>query len=304
MVKRSISHKNLIKLIRNEGYLVREGICKGLSEAGVQSFILNKHKEMNDIFINLNNSNEEAVIEYIKKNKLNLNKFFKTVIYHQSPTVMYLDQAKAGSIAARLELDNRQENGDIQNAMEVWPWIQSEEIKKLGGIAIAEKTIIGAYNMEELKNYFQSLVKVMEEQDVTDRLPLVLGSVYHSIKVGYDPDTKRWVGIDANQLPIKFNLTTEEIAEFVMKGLSTNDVAIFSTSMYSTQSNKENLNKINTAWQEQEKVKNMHQITTDKVNMKDSKGGNLHEIAKRENNLLLVKAIKNMEDDGLINFKP
>jgi hypothetical protein len=289
IIKRCISHDKLLGLVQDLVNYKLYGICNGIAHTwGVKSFILNEQQHINEILKNLN-LDTESVKKYLKENKLKITSDFNSIILHQNPMSWLLEKLVTEGYTHDLYFEL--EKLPIQNEMEVWQRVQPAEIEKQGGIAKAEKTIIGAYNIDELKIFFQGFIKVMEDNGVTDRLPLILGNINHTIKIGYDHDTKRWIGVDANQLPIQFNLTTEEIAYFVMKGLSIDNIAIFSTSMYSTQFNNENLNKINKAWLEEKKVKAIHKITSDKIKIIDSNGANLLHIAIREGDLRSVQAI-------------
>src|SRR5579862_1106408 len=92
----------------------------------------------------------------------------------------------------------------------------------------------GTHTGTKSVNYVTKYFKKLHPPDPGFYPPvtLLIHSGYHAISVSYNNQLQYWQLIDANQLPIKIPKTDKEIAEEVIKSLSKNDIAVFSTEIF------------------------------------------------------------------------
>lgn len=98
-------------------------------------------------------------------------------------------------------------------------------------------TFSGAYNKKELTDYFDTLLKILHEQNLDQPLSFVLHSANHTVAMGYDPIKKSFLWTNSSAaIEVK---NAEEMAGHVMDAFSTNGIAVFSTDVYGRKTDRD-----------------------------------------------------------------
>ena len=188
------------------------GECYGLSQMAMQAFFAKDMETFNrrleiiyqmpldaffDDFYRLREQKEQLLIEgrQDKADEINaliidLYAFFDGIALNQRP-ILYLfgenyqplsqkqDIRKTGLITRPVALETKDEQGNYPNQ----PMVLS--------------SLTGAYNRQELRNYFKLLKNNLGNQSFS----LNLLANMHSIMLAYDAKTKRWLLVDPSHLP-------------------------------------------------------------------------------------------------------
>lgn len=159
-----------------------------------------------------------------------------------------------------------------QNAEKVFPLIQSKKMAKFGNIT-AVSIHSGAYTSDELVTYFSMIRESLKKEPVF-QLPfaMTINDAKHVITIGYNFKFNNWIFIDANQLPIKYFATSEELSTYLKAAFTCKEMSTFTSTFYTTKPHNETLkNKLNTLKDTQE-WKTMHTVTAKKSSFKDPLG--------------------------------
>ena len=145
----------------------------------------------------------------------------------------------------------------------------------------------GIYNKKGLEKCFAELRKIA--QNHSEPMGFQLGNGNHALTVGYDPARQCWQWINASEaLEIKENT---EIAKKAIKTFSKNNVTSISASIFvrkiSSKQAKENFDRC----KQERPWKDLHRITTKKIEAKDSHGTSWLYIASRIGDTESVKLL-------------
>lgn len=141
------------------------------------------------------------------------------------------------------------------------------------GIFKFEEPISGTYSLKDLEYFFYQFKSKTELYEVSENIALVLNAGDHTITVGYAPLENKWIFIDGGLSTLEtlyFDANTLEIAKEVMSALTENDYAIFSTEIWMLESEKNEVLKLISTWRSEKYWQEMHLITSEKANRKDS----------------------------------
>lgn len=279
------------------GYKVSEkGICLGLSAMAMQAMLLGK-KELEKFdrrlyAISILSLSDLEYFQNPKRKKLTnkeqvrLNQilaifdgkvedifaFFDGVALYQSP-ISYTELFP-NEIAPLIADQNKLLLTSTLTA--------SQKIEKHGGI-IEANHFLGAYNLENLKDFFSSLRLAVEKTNSKKPISLILhGNSYtgmgnkHTICVSYDPATEQWQLVDNNStIYINGEDKDSEIARRVNAVFSNNNITIFSYHLYGLKDDETQLKQIVKSWEKSDKWKEIHAINEERLKFTDSNNINL-----------------------------
>lgn len=152
-----------------------------------------------------------------------------------------------------------------QNTMLTAPVALSKKLSESGGIQRVGDRFVGAYNIDELMQYFISLQKELD--GIEKPIALILGSGDHAITVGYDPSLKQWLFVNSGCKPERIpkdNL--EELTAKILHAFSKGTECAFTTNIYCNAANVEEFTKRVTAWKANPEFIKIHTIDKEKVN--------------------------------------
>lgn len=141
------------------------------------------------------------------------------------------------------------------------------------GIFKFEERISGTYTLKDLEYFFYQFKSKAEFYKISENIALVLNSGNHTITVGYNRLENEWIFIDGGLSTLEtiyFDANTLDIAKEVMSALTENDYAIFSTEIWMLKSEKNVVLKLISTWRSEKYWQEMHLITSEKANHKDS----------------------------------
>ncbi|CDZ76381.1 Defects in Rab1 recruitment protein A [Legionella massiliensis] len=173
-----------------------------------------------------------------------------------------------------------------QDVLATAPIVQSQIMEEQGGV-VKLAAFCGAYDNQKINSYFAGLQEAINntKPPLEKNLTLSLGSSNHSIVVSFDPKKQKWFLVDPNGIAKAFS------AENVVKALSDNGIAVFSTEVFSTQSGSEALIPIVENWMQGEQWKVAHQIDNNTPLIMDSDGVNLILMLIKSNQIETLKEL-------------
>lgn len=224
------------------GYEVGPGFCFGVSNMGMQAFLIGDLNRFNDRFRKLSLISDADLLNAIKikdkrskltpqseNPKLDLNDFFAFfdgISLYQSPDI-YKHVFDSFSIANQ---------GERKAASLVMP----DELEKDPPIELDQ--FIHGFTRDELRSYLSIL-----SEELSKPTSILINSNDHSISINFDPKTKRWFLIDANYLPSKEYATINSLANDIIKslclGFQPTESVVFQSVILTQESNKEAVKK-------------------------------------------------------------
>lgn len=186
----------------------------------------------------------------------------------------------------------------IQNALAAFDILKPQKLEEQGGVKILE-SFTGCYTSTDLKKYFQMIREMAEKAEFP--ISFILTSSNHTIHVGYDRNKNQWALVNARQLNTIY-IPDDEISDKVTKAFSINDetindATIFKSEIMVTTQNYEKALDLFSTIKENPDWKNIHEITSEKINLQDSFGSSLLYIAAKNGDIELVTDILNKGAD-------
>lgn len=274
----------LIEKIQALGYdsSSNKGKCFGVAQTAVVQVLLKNLKNFDRFFETIHHISKKDLVDKIKLSKdkhiLNIPAYIQSIELYQQPH----------TFSSKFFSNN--ERPKFQDYKFVRRFVLPKVLKNQGGIADA-LSFSGIYDLSELTAYFESLRKAVEKVRYFDPLALVLKNKNHAITIGYYPDTKKWVLIDANNLPTKYFTNSFKLALKVLQAFCTEEIAVFSTSFSVVYPNVKRLDAIVKTLQNDEIWKLIHQPTVKKLQQVDSNGISWFYIAITQNQFEVIKAL-------------
>jgi hypothetical protein len=271
----------LIEKMQALGYEPK-GKCFGIAQTAVAHVLLKSLKDFDHVFDIISSSSKNNFADKIKTTKekgfLNISDSLESIEAYQHPN----------KVLSKFFLNS--ERPTFQDFKAVRRFVLPKKLKDQGGIADAV-SFSGIYDRSELTAYFESLRKAVKKVRYVDPLALVLKNNNHAITIGYYPDIKKWVLIDANHLPTKyitkcFNLVTE-----VLHAFCNTEIAVFSTILSVAYPNAKQLDAIVKALQVDEIWKIIHSPTVKRLQQVDSNGISWLYIAITQNQFEILKEL-------------
>jgi len=173
------------------------------------------------------------------------------------------------------------------------PLAMSYELQEAGGIAEID-VMTGIYQANEIQNMLQSFIKLIKEnppKDIHSPIVFMLNGINHTINITYDVNRNDWILVDANKLPLRKFTDTQALAEEVISSLSVNQVATFSTFMYSHQNDKQYFSKIDSQWRNSDAWQQAHEVTSEKVGLMDSNKMTWLDVASENDSGEVIQAL-------------
>jgi ankyrin repeat protein len=134
---------------------------------------------------------------------------------------------------------------------------------------VTSASLVGLYTKQELITYFESLQKILQtEPPVNYSFGIELGTPKHSISVGYDYTTKRWLFTDANDLPPKPVTSFDALANHILRAETFKPykgMVSFGSSFYVAGEHKDDFDAKMQKWKASEDWKKIHEVTEEKV---------------------------------------
>jgi len=263
----SLPHVQLIEYMQRVGYRSNiGGICFGIAHMGLQAILSEDlssfEKHLQDIKEDIaNNYRLGSLIseEDIRKNS-----------WMTEDEIQKLTDIRAFCDGVELYVqpdeytDFFEEDARpyLQDAMKTSPLIDSSKMTEQQGLYQAA-SFSGVYKEQELTKLLKLLKKMMVN-DNNKPIALAISSLGHSICVGYIPNLKQWVFIDANDLPPK-RLNEKALAKKIKRSLRNTKKVILTGKIYSTKNNKDSVDNIILAWKNDRIYKRIHTVTPKKA---------------------------------------
>ncbi len=254
---------------------VREGVCHGISCMAIQAILVGRFEQFAARIRSLLNDpstsrNEEA--------------FLSGILIAQNPS----QYPELFDEKTHLRQDPKVS----------FPVIASRSLEKLGGAKTFLETT-GMYTIKDFKSYLDAVEKVFfgSENPLDTPLGMLISSQDHAIAVGYDPKTKEWFFIDANQLPAQRLSSTEELQRCIdlayppSKDYASSPYLNLSVSFQTTKEPHEDLIR-----QFKDLIQPIQEMTVERVNAKCRSSGYswLHGAIGIND----IEAIENLLDNG------
>lgn len=152
------------------------------------------------------------------------------------------------------------------------PLLVTPELEENGGIAMI-RTASGYGTRESLNAYFNKFAEIVNRTDLTKPVAFVLNNADHGITLGYLPARKKWVVIDANNLPCEYvdAGASCEIGSLVMSRLLYSDkTAVFTLQAYVQGNTRLEYKKCMKKWVKCKESKAVHIPTEQTCHAKNS----------------------------------
>ncbi len=146
------------------------------------------------------------------------------------------------------------------------PLLVTPELEKTGGVAMI-RTASGSGTRESLNAYFNKFAEIVNRTGLHKPIAFVLNNADHAVTLGYLPARKKWVMIDANNLPSEYvdAGASCEIGSLVMSRLLYSDkTAVFTLQAYVQGSTRLEYKKCMKKWVKCKESKAVH-IPTEKT---------------------------------------
>jgi len=287
-------HSWLLKLMDEFGYKVgMEGVCEGISNIAMQSFLANdlptfiqsihniyklsqlSEKEINKIkdapFKNKIALNGDNYIE-----KFNINALFDGIHLYQNPEIYR-------------HIFNKNEDFSVNKRP-----AHSIFFSKKENQPIKENNILCAYNKKEQ-------IKFLELFQSTFNMPIsiLLRNSNHTVNLNFDPKEKKWLLINANLLPVEefdFN-ETEQLTERIIKAFWGKETSLNIAEIYIRHADKSEFKKSFHQLKNNKNWIELQKITQKKVKLKDSNGASILYLAIKADLLQDAKKMLEMKID-------
>lgn len=193
------SHQNIsnrLKKIYGDNYKTFDflgGNCYGISAVGCVEIIHDKCKDLDEIFTAIHQN----------KNNLEIKLLFEEFFVHQFFGAIPIFKAKDIETAC---------NQDIQLSI---PIIVGNESQKDKQIFISKRTC-NTFTYNKLTQYLRYIRTLGRKSEIYTPIAFQLGSLLHSIALGYHPTKDLWYLIDANNLPTKYVRNIEVLASYII----------------------------------------------------------------------------------------
>lgn len=320
-------HSRVIRRMENFGYPEDDdGICFGIANMGVIAILADDVKKFNDrlewidkystnvlatkveeekqkqIYLLENEyaeveQSEEKLNAAIKKQiseKVNAHRTEQEIAVLEIPAFFDGVHLLANPYLYQHLFESKQP-AFCQDAEHVFLYILPKKLDASGGIikADAYSGLYGDNDLDDndLEDYFSSIESVIGKSNIP--FAMVLTNTSHAITIGYDYKSHHWVCIDANQLPVKYITTNAEAKEFVLKAFRAVKKVALTTTIFTTQQNREPLQKMLKDLEGIQKWKNIHAVTKAKADSIDDNGDSWLDCATQTGNVAVVKALLN-----------
>ncbi|MBA2653265.1 MAG: ankyrin repeat domain-containing protein [Tatlockia sp.] len=185
------------------------------------------------------------------------------------------------------------ENGESPTTDRIlcnYPLASSKYFENKEGISKLRQ-FSGIYTVEELTNYFSSFARISKPNKALSPLVFILHNIDHAITIGYDPQKGEWSFTNASFLPSGYTCDPQELANEVHKAFSDNNVAIFSSEIFTEKQVEKEWEETLSTWEKDDKLIEMRTVTPEKTQRTDSKNQALLSLAAAQGDLALVEQV-------------
>ena len=279
----------------------KEGICYGLASMMAQAIFCRQVDRFRDRLDWLKKHTSEEVNQWVKKAS-NLSYAEREFIFEKAKRKEQLSEEEfniliASEIPAFYEGINVYQNKIydktfLTQADKSNLYGYNQELLDLLRPAILdedpptylEKSFSGVYTQENLIDYMSSFEKIAKNSNIKNPICFHLGSLNHETLLSYDPVSKAWQFYDANQDIILGDHAT--IANHILSGFESEELAIFSTRLSCLSSDQDSLNEIFTKWKPNiNEIRGFNKEQNEKINQSGPYNGTWLYIASRNNDL-------------------
>ena len=309
-VENRMAQWHLKQALKDFGYSFKSsGVCHGLANMAMQAVILDERdddgKLVNlerfdrryQLIENVSSEKLQSLVTEIRKKcsamKGDDHLSEKEKMYLEIPAfldgvLLYQTGSSFPYLFEKYKCPNNQEEQPVAQI------VMSKKIRQNGGIVSAER-VSGIYKQDEIIEYFKSLRASFQKiKTFTHPVALVISNYNHTIMVGYDPRLDEWILVDANRLPSKKINNTAALVNEISKAFSSEGKTIaFGAEIFVCARYSEELreSKILEEWKARDEWKKMHEVTNEKIILKDTVKGNWRKNAKELGQADVVKKI-------------
>lgn len=272
-----LRHDSLIREMKEFGYRSNsEGVCFGVAHMGKQAIL----SEDIDSF----NHHIQTLIEAKKTKTVNSDQRVEISAFFDG-IELYFQSNRYPSL---YEEDDRPKHQDTLSAAQ---YVSSEALEAKGG-SVKLSSFSGYYTPKDLVDYLRTLRESIDQYKCTSSVALVLNNCIHAITIGFDPKKQKWIFVDANDLPIKTNIDSDEIlANKILKAFSANDHVVFNSKLYITGNSKDHYHLVVNDWQKKTVWVDMHKINKTKAMLNERNLPSLLHVAILQEDAELVEEI-------------
>lgn len=271
-----------------------DGICYGVANVGMQAFQLGEL----ELFIDRLDLISEIPLENIKNEIENAkeikkrNKIFSETIQAEASKkidiIAFFDEIiLLHQIHMFPELFKPGKTPVSQNAEASFKLLKPQALQEKGGMKLID-SFSDTYQTADLEIYLKIFREMTEQADFP--VSLILTNINHTIHIGFDSNKKSWVVINATYLNSIY-IPEAEIKDTLIKAFSKNGIAVFNTSVCVTKNNFEKASELYQEIQLNPDWEKLHEITPEKIELKDSFGASLLHIAAKNGEVGLAKKL-------------
>jgi len=192
------------------------------------------------------------------------------------------------------DIKNKQGTSFVkQNILEHSP-ILPDIIKQQGGIVKLGQSI-GAYSLDNLTTYFDSLIHALIKtisSSANQPVALVWRSVNHALVLGYNKNRFYFLNESpAIEFVVNNSNDQSKLKLLTLSSLSKNQVTVFSTEIYCTASTMVFLKPFVNTWLNDSSFQSINEISETNIKKRDSHGGSLLHMAIKMGDVPMVKAL-------------
>lgn len=325
----NITHLTIRNLMVKAGYPhVPSGLCFGVLFSGIRDFLCHINFDKFNELTTFISQNENLLQLLLIMRRTDSNKATQLInslfISEEQRTRIYESFALFDLIALFSLSDEYTEIFDQKVTHDkpelIFPHTFANDNNPLAEISCITKWE-GVYNSTDLKLLFYSLNECIKNLN-NDKLvrPFVItfaGSLndeLHGIGICYDPNTKLWHLIEANQLPIiecNNTYTTENINKvinFIRNAFTKANFNLLRSKVFCLKSNAEYVKELFNQVATFPQFKQIHKVTTEKLSYTDSLGDTLLHYAcfngSKENIVEILKQKPNVNTKNNFGFTP
>lgn len=260
-------HERLMEMMRRAGYHVAtEGVCFGVAHMAMQAFLagdIDKFNARIERMMMMSNAEVEKLFQVLDRQSIegypasqqsmlspeewDILAFLEGLSVYMHPyqhagvfdeDVMAQNPSRSKMLVTpaklRAEKFIHKDTGSAASADDA-SLLEQGVLRKVYGTSriVGHGEVIGAYDMLALDEYFRQIKANVFHHGMFQQAALVFCSGNHAITVTYHHTKKRWILVDANQLP-SVDISDAEIAFRIIHALLSHDNgrAVFSLNVY------------------------------------------------------------------------
>jgi|SRR5579885_2796977 hypothetical protein len=271
-----------VSAMQELGYKTSKGMCAGLAQMAIQAFLVDELDTFNERIVYIHDTWKK--IAALKQDKSITNLAANSDYQRLMGNLRRIDcLAFFDGIELYQKPDENTEflgrHLSQYKPAEISITARSRKLSAKGGLYQLEH-FLTYYTAEELAGFFS----LLEKHAGNEKIAMSFSSNNHRISVCYNGRTKKWILIDANQLPAHEvalkDLTERVFAAYTFNGEAFDSTAI-STRIYSTGNSRSNVNQMLSALKSDPEFQNLLTITPSKASHRTKDKSSLLHLAAR-----------------------